>query len=74
MEIYFARKNNKSNAEDTIKWILAIEMKYKKLKNPCKEMLEKGLCLGCNKLENFDFEGDDKCEYAMYVFKRSQKL
>lgn len=45
MEVYFARKNNKSNAEDTIKWILARGMKYKELKNPCKELIEKGLCL-----------------------------
>lgn len=64
MEIYFARKNNKSNAEDTIKWILAREMKYKELKNPCKKLIEKNLCLGCNKLEDPDFTGDKECIYA----------
>lgn len=40
---------------------------YKELKNPCKEMLEKGLCLGCNRLENFEFEGDENCEYVRSV-------
>lgn len=40
---------------------------YKKLENPCKELLEKGLCLGCNKLENLDFKGDDKCVYVRNI-------
>lgn len=40
---------------------------YKKLKNPCKEMLEKGLCLGCNKLELESFEGEENCVYVRNI-------
>ena len=39
-------------------------MTYKELKSPCKEMLEKNLCLGCSKLELENFEGDKECIYA----------
>ena len=39
-------------------------MGYKNLKNPCKELLEKGLCLGCNRLELDWFEGDKNCRYV----------
>lgn len=39
-------------------------MSYKELKSPCKEMLEKNLCLGCSKLELENFEGDENCRYV----------
>lgn len=39
----------------------------KELKNPCKELLEKGLCLGCNKLELDEFEGKENCIYARSI-------
>ena len=39
-------------------------MKYKELKDPCKTLIEKELCLGCNKLELSDFQGDINCKYA----------
>ena len=39
-------------------------MKYKELKDPCKTLIEKELCLGCNKLELPDFQGDIKCTHA----------
>ena len=39
-------------------------MTYKELKSPCKEMLEKNLCLGCSKLELENFEGDENCRYV----------
>lgn len=34
-----------------------------KLKGECKEYLEKGLCLGCERLAYEDFTGDDDCIY-----------
>lgn len=36
---------------------------YKDLKEPCKTMIEKELCLGCNKLENPEFISNPDCEY-----------
>lgn len=35
----------------------------KQLQGKCKEYLEKGLCLGCERLANPNFQGDDKCIY-----------
>lgn len=42
---------------------------YPPLQNPCKELIEKGLCLGCNKLEEFNFKSDKNCEYAKEILK-----
>ena len=39
-------------------------MKYKELKDPCKTLIEKGICLGCSKLESPDFQGDINCTHA----------
>lgn len=36
-------------------------MKYPPLKGKCKEYIEQGLCLGCERLAYFDFTGDDNC-------------
>lgn len=36
-------------------------MKYPELKGKCKEYIEKGLCLGCTRLEIPEFTGDDNC-------------
>ena len=35
----------------------------KELKEPCKSLIATGRCLGCNRLELEDFEGDEKCQY-----------
>lgn len=35
--------------------------KYKDLQEPCKSMLSKEKCLGCNKLEDPEFTGDKNC-------------
>ena len=44
-------------------------MKYKPLKGKCKEYIEKGLCLGCERLAIENFEGDDNC---VYIKEREQ--
>ena len=41
----------------------------KELKGKCKEYLDKGLCLGCERLAYDDFTGDDNC----YVIKEREK-
>lgn len=35
----------------------------RELKGKCKEYLEKGLCLGCERLAIPEFTGDDNCKY-----------
>ena len=44
-------------------------MEYKELKYPCKQLIEKGKCLGCNKLELKDFVGDKNCKFAKEILK-----
>lgn len=44
-------------------------MKYKPLKGKCKEYIENGLCLGCERLAIENFEGDDNC---VYIKEREQ--
>lgn len=39
-------------------------MNYLPLKEPCKTLIAKGECLGCNKLEIPAFQGDPNCKYA----------
>ena len=36
----------------------------KPLKEPCKSAIKQGRCLGCNKLEDENFEGKEDCEYV----------
>lgn len=36
----------------------------KELKEPCKSAIKEERCLGCNKLENPNFEGDKDCKYG----------
>lgn len=38
-------------------------MSYKELKGICKVAIEKGWCLGCNRLELESFEGVRECIY-----------
>lgn len=37
-------------------------MKYLPLKEPCKSAIEKGICLGCNRLELPEFQGLPGCK------------
>ena len=39
--------------------------KYPQLTGICKKAVENKLCLGCSKLENLSFVGQDKCEYVV---------
>lgn len=48
-------------------------MKYKELKDPCKTLIEKELCLGCNKLELPEFEADINCKYAIEIVKEGKE-
>ena len=39
--------------------------KYPLIAGKCKERLDNGICLGCNRLELYEFTGDDNCpEFA----------
>lgn len=44
-------------------------MKYKELTGKCKEYIEKGMCLGCERLAYPEFRGDDSC----YVIKEREE-
>lgn len=37
---------------------------FKELKEPCKSLIAKNKCLGCNRLEDPNFTGDKNCKYA----------
>ena len=37
---------------------------YKELKEPCKSLIEKEKCLGCERLADPNFTGDKNCKYA----------
>lgn len=47
----------------------------KKLQGKCQEFIEKEYCLGCARLENPDFIGDDKCPYIeqMEIYLKGEK-
>lgn len=48
--------------------------KYPPLQGKCKERLDKEICLGCNRLELYDFIGDDDCpEFADKQIKINEK-
>lgn len=47
-------------------------MKYPALQEPCKSMIAKGYCLGCNKLELENFTHDWNCE-ALEMNKKKGK-
>ena len=38
-----------------------MDKKYPPITGKCKERLDNGTCLGCNRLELYDFTGDDNC-------------
>lgn len=40
------------------------EKLYKELEEPCKSLIDKGKCLGCQALENPEFKGNKNCIYA----------
>ena len=39
-------------------------MKYLPLREPCKTAIEKGYCMGCNRLELPNFVGKYDCKYS----------
>ena len=47
---------------------------YPPLKEPCKSLIEKGLCLGCNKLEDLNFKSDNNCKYIKDKMGEQQKI
>ena len=47
-------------------------MSYKELKGICKIAIEKGWCLGCNRLELESFVGVNECNYMIRRNKRKQ--
>lgn len=38
--------------------------KYEELQGLCKEVIEEGRCVGCNRLEDEEFRGVYRCIYA----------
>ena len=38
-----------------------MDKKYPPIVGKCKERLDNGTCLGCNRLELYEFSGDDDC-------------
>ena len=38
-----------------------MDKKYPPIIGKCKERLDNGTCLGCNRLELYEFTGDDNC-------------
>ncbi len=38
-----------------------MDKKYPPIVGKCKERLNNGICLGCNRLELYEFTGDDNC-------------
>ena len=38
-----------------------MDKKYPPIVGKCKERLDSGICLGCNRLELYEFTGDDNC-------------
>ena len=38
-----------------------MDKKYPPITGKCKERLDNGTCLGCNRLELYEFTGDDDC-------------
>lgn len=38
-----------------------MDKKYPPIVGKCKERLDNGTCLGCNRLELYEFTGDDNC-------------
>lgn len=38
-------------------------MKYPELTGICAKLIKEGKCLGCNKLEDINFKGQEVCKY-----------
>lgn len=47
--------------------------KFIELKEPCKSMIEKGECLGCNALEDPDFTSNPNCIHVKKIQKEKAK-
>lgn len=55
LEIETSLKSDKKERENKM------DKKYPPIVGKCKERLDNGTCLGCNRLELYDFTGDDNC-------------
>ena len=51
------RSKNRRNLEEKN----LMDKKYPPIVGKCKERLDNGTCLGCNRLELYEFTGDDDC-------------
>lgn len=45
----------------------------KELRGICKKAIKEGLCLGCNKLELEEFEGQEHCKYIRESYEEKGK-
>lgn len=41
------------------------------LEEPCKSLIKKGMCTGCNKLELLDFKSDKNCKHSKAIAEKS---
>jgi hypothetical protein len=48
--------------------------RYKELKEPCRSAIAEGRCLGCSKLEEEEFEGDEECKYVVARYSRNWRI
>ena len=55
LEIETSLKSDKKERENKM------DKKYPPIVGKCKERLDNGTCLGCNRLELYEFTGDDNC-------------
>ena len=55
LEIETSLKSDKKERENKM------DKKYPPIVGKCKERLDSGICLGCNRLELYEFTGDDDC-------------
>lgn len=49
-------------------------MEYRELKEPCKSLIEKEICLGCNQLVDYKFIANPSCKYVTNVEGKQIKL
>ena len=50
------------------------KMEYRELKEPCKSLIEKEICLGCNQLADYKFIANPSCKYVTNVEGKQIKL
>ena len=63
MQEFCNKSKNRRNLEEEN----LMDKKYPPIVGKCKERLDNGTCLGCNRLELYEFTGDDNCPLFRYV-------